>query len=426
MLNFLICSIVFFLYAFINFKRSRIIYPSTVFSVMWGAACFMIYMVLKGAFDYLYLEDYYDFKFMEDYIVFFTIASLIGFTLAHTVFSGNKVNIHFNFPDIELMTRKLYWIMWLNFFGGILRIIIMLTTVGFQNVIDYRVAANSAMMGGAVGTVDVVFKITAYIQLLANCYVALYGIKDGFSHINAKKLIALFILYSPTQLATGGRLFILYFVIFYFCPFLLGRGLRIKDERGKFFSKKEKKIVAFFLAGLLVLVPIIAMSRVGETKVVPYDDGKRSESFFAKFTYITEGIVESEHYMQFNPPDKMKPDNGSHFLTGKSDSYRKYKKYLLTTKMGSIVVSVISSLYTSFGYWGSIFMWGVMAFVLEVISIVMLRRLTIMRFLILIVVLKMMYETVIANPISANIPMFELLILIALFYKPLINTLKSY
>lgn len=415
MLSFLICGLCLLLYGYKLFMKTKILYPSVVFSAMWGMACLFTAFILLDWFGKLYLSEYYNFKYMDEYIIFFTIASLAAFMFAHQVYPGAQGKVEFDYDFLVAVTRKYHWIMWLNFFGGLLRIVLMINLIGFNSVMDYRLAAN-AMMNSGLGPVGLVFRITNYIQLLANFYVALDGFRTGFETIKLKKIVGLFILYAPTQMATGGRLFILYFILFFFGSFLLGRGLAVKTQGRKLLESAERRSIMYAMVGMLSLVPIIAMSRTdGSSR----SESKRinRESAIAKFTYVCEGMLESEHYMRFYPPDKIRPDHGTHFLTGKSQSYLKYRGFLNGTYMSSIVISIISPLYTSFGYWGSIIVWGILAFLLEAMSITCLKRLTVIRFLIFLTIIKIMYESVMTNSVYCNIPTYELIILIAIFYQ---------
>ena len=156
--------------------------------------------------------------------------------------------------------------MWLNFFGGLLRIIILVSLVGFDlnNIMNYRLAANNIVLYGGSGLIDIVFRITGYVQMLANFYIALFGLHASFGKIDFKKMLKIFILYSPNQMATGGRLFVLYFIIFFFGSFFLGRGLSMRYKKRKWFLKKEKRAVTFVFACLILIVGLIGMSRTLE------------------------------------------------------------------------------------------------------------------------------------------------------------------
>lgn len=409
MLSFLLSGFAFLLYAYLKFIKTKIFYPSVIFSLMWGIGCVVTSLILGGFFDNLYLSDYYSFNYMAEYMPYFTIVSVSAFYLAHKLFPGTIVNINFKLTFIAQILKKFHWIMWLNFLGGILRIILMVNVVGLDSIMDYRVAANT-MMNTGLGPIGLVFRITSYVQMLANFYIALAGFKTGFGTLSLKQIIYLFILYTPTQLATGGRLFILYFILFFIGAFILGRGLAAKYSKRVLFSPVEKKILLFVLIMLLSLVSIIALARNKESE--------SDESVFAKFTYISEGILETEHYMRFVPPEEVVPDLGKRLITGSApSSYRQYRGFLQMTFMSSIVICIISPLYSGFGYWGSIIVWGGIAFFLEALAIICLRRLTIIRFFILLTILKIMYESIISNSLNGNIPVYELIILFYIFYK---------
>lgn len=419
MLNFYICGIILLFYAYNRIKKTRIFYPSVIFSIMWGVACIITGMILGGNLGPLYLEDYYVFKYIDKYIIFFTGASLLGFGIAHRIKPGEIVNLKIDIDATEDILIKYKWLMWINFLGGIIKIILMIGVVGLNNIMDYRIAANTMMNTGA-GNIGLVFRITAYIQMLANFYIALAGFKTGIKGLKFSDTLKLFILYAPNQMATGGRLFILYFILFYFGAFILARGLFFRNDKDSpFLSRKEWKAIGVVMFGLLSLVSIIALSRSAA------NPGNNNESAIAKFSYITEGMLESEHYMCFNPPEGMTPDYGKHFFTGKSESYLKYRGFLNHTYMSSIIISVISPLYTSFGYYGSLLVWGIVSCILELIAISCLRNLTFLRFLIYLTILKIMYETILSNPIQGNIPLYELIILITIFYKPIFGNIDK-
>lgn len=409
MLSFLLSGFALLLYAYLKFIKTKIFYPSVIFSLMWGVACVVTSLILGGCFKNLYLSDYYSFYYINEYIPYFAFISILAFYLAHKIFPGVRVNIAFDLTLIERLLKKFHWIMWLNFFGGIFRIILMVNMVGFDNVMDYRVAANT-MMNTGLGPIGLVFRVTSYIQMLANFYIALAGFKTGFGNLNLKQIISLFILYSPTQVATGGRLFILYFILFFIGAFILGRGLALKYVKKALLTPVEKRTLIIVFSLLLSLVSLIALAR--------QSDGESGESALAKFTYISEGMLETEHYMRYVPPEEVAPDFGIRLITGTSpSSYRQYRGFLQMTFMSSIVICIISPLYSGFGYWGSIIVWGGIAFFLEVLAIICLRRLTIIRFFILLLILKIMYESIISNSLYGNIPVYELIILFYIFYK---------
>lgn len=420
MLNFLICGIAFLTFAWIKFSK-RIFYPSVVFSLMWGINCIYTAAILGGFGENLFLKEEYVYKHMDTYIIYFTIASLLGFSIAHKIFGKRGVHLKFSLDFVDRILSKYKFIMWVNFFGGILRIVLMISLVGFSldNVMSYRLAANEMMNSGS-GYVGLVFRLTNYIQLLANFYVALYGLRAGFGKLYFKKIITIFILYAPTQMATGGRLFVLYFIIFFFGSFLLSRGISMKVTVRKWIMPEEKKVIKFMFIILLSIVAIIGMSRT-------FEKGKYvgKESFVEKFSYITEGTLLTEHCMQYYPDGSFQQSNGIHTLKGMTNNYLQLKSDLSrTTRLSSVVICIILPLYLDFGYWGSLIVWFLIALFIESFSLRLLRKLTIIRFLIVATLLKICYESVMSNPINGNIPVFQLLFLFALFYKPLLGRLE--
>ena len=169
MINFLLCGLAFLYYAWSRFQN-RILYPSVVFSIMWGINCIFTAAILMGFGSNLYLREEYSYEYMDSYIVPFTIVSLVAFTIAHKRAHSKRIKVLFSLRSLNTILRKYKFIMWLNFIGGILRIVVMVTLVGvsLDNVMDYRMAANNVMMGSAGGFVLYV-AYTDACQLLCGC-----------------------------------------------------------------------------------------------------------------------------------------------------------------------------------------------------------------------------------------------------------------
>ncbi len=419
MTGFLLCGLAFLYYAGNRFQN-RIFYPSVIFSLMWGINCIYTAAILGGYGENLFLKEEYVYKYMDTYIIYFTIVSLLGFSIAHKMYGKRGVHLRFSLDFIDRILSRYKFIMWVNFFGGILRIFLMVSLVGFSmdNVMNYRLAANEMMNSGS-GFVGLVFRLTAYIQMLANFYVALYGLRAGFGKLNFKSILIIFILYAPTQMATGGRLFVLYFIIFLFGSFFLSRGISMKIGVRKWVFSEEKWAITFMFAFLISIVVIIGMSRAIENEI--YVGG---ESFVEKFAYITEGMLATEYIMQYYPDGSFQHSNGVETIVSGTNNYLQFRGYLNETRMSSSVISLILPLYLDFGYWGSLIVWLIMAVLIESLSLRLLAKLTIIRFLIISILLKICYESVMSNSIHDNIPVYELILLFALFYRPIFGRLE--
>lgn len=359
----------------------------------------------------------FKYHYLDSYILYFTAASLLGFSLAHKKYAKKDINLNFSIEHIENILLKYRWIMWLNFLGGILRFIAMISLVGFDfsNVIDYRVAANSMMLTSHGGFAGWVFRLTAYINMLAIMYVALSGFIAGIGMLKMKDVLYIFILYAPVQMATGGRLFILYFLIFYFGSFLMARGIAINSEHRKWLESAEKRIIINMMIIMLPMVVAISLARGkgGVQNISSYEG-----SYLDPFTYICDGTMVADKCISFyGGGDKLEPSYGATTFIGDSQASRNFIRYKHFTVFGSCVISVIVPLFMDYGYWGSIIIWALLAFLIESTAIKNLNRLTLIRFIVFIFLLKMMYESVIANPFANNIAYLELIVLIYIFRK---------
>jgi len=190
-------------------------------------------------------------------------------------------------------------------------------------------------------------------------------------------------------------------------------------KKRKWFLRKERRAVALIFSSLIIIVALIGMSRnLEEGKYV----GK--ESFVEKFAYITEGMLLAEYGMQQLPVGSFQQSNGAETVIGGTDNYWKFRAVLLGTKMSSSVICIIFPLYLDFGYWGSLIAWFFIALFIESLFLNLLSKLTMIRFFILTILLKIIFETVLTNSIYDNIPVYQLIILFALFYKPLFGRFK--
>jgi oligosaccharide repeat unit polymerase len=384
---------------------------------MWGINCIFTAAILKGFGSNLYLREEYSYEYMDSYILPFTIVSLLAFTIAHKRAKGKGINMAFSVGSLDTILRKYKFIMWLNFIGGILRIVAVVSLVGFSldNVMDYRMAANNVMMGFGGGLIMLLFKITSYIQMLANIYVAVAGLRAGFGKLKLKHILTLFILYAPTQLATGGRLFVLFFILFFFGCFLLGRGLALKQQTRRWLENSEKRTIVNMFAVFIGIIGVIGMVRSGTTRNA--DD----ERLFEKFAYICEGTLATDYLMRFYPDGTFEHELGTFTLGRQSPQMKPFIRQMQMTKMSSIVYSFITFLYLDFGYWGSIIVWFFLALFMEIGALKCLNRLTLFRFIVFSVLLKMAYESILGNSIGGNIPVFQLLVILYIFYDALIG-----
>lgn len=424
MYTFLICGIVLLLFAWMRFKR-RVFYPSVIFCFMWGMNCIFHYLIYKGFINPLTNIESFNYSYMDTYIIYFTIATIIGFSFAHRLHNDRDIKMNISLDFMDRILKQYKWVMWLNFFGGLLRIFAMVSLIGFSfyNVIDYRVAANSMMTYAQGGFVGWTFRLTAYVNMLAVMYVSLAGLRAGMSQLNMKDTLKMFILFAPVQLATGGRLFILIFVIFYFGCFVLGRGISLHSVSRKWLNASERRALINMMIIMAPMVVAITLVR-GEGGVANLS--QHEGSFLDPFSYISDGTMTTDKCMEFyTGGSALSPQGGSTTFLGSSEAEYNFRAYKHTTNFSSSVYTLIVPLFLDFGYWGSLIAWAILACLIEVIALKGLSRMTLIRFVIYAMLLKMCYESVLANPFAQNIPFFELIILFAIFYKPIFGKLES-
>lgn len=417
MYTFLTCGIVLLLYAWMRFKR-RVFYPSVIFCFMWGMNCIFHFLIYTGYINPLTNVEDFQYSYMDTYIIYFVIATIVGFSLAHIFHNDKNIKVDISIDFIDRLLRRYKWVMWLNFYGGLLRIFAMVSLIGFSfyNIIDYRLAANNMMAYTHGGFVGWTFRITAYINILAIMYVSLSGLRGGLMQLNIKDTLKMFILFAPVQLATGGRLFILLFIIFYFGTFILGRGISLHSKSRKWLQTSELRAIISMMLIMMPLVVAITLVR-GEGGVANLS--QHEGSFLDPFSYISDGTMTTDKCMDyFSGGLRLDPAGGYTTFLGSSDPEFQFRAYKHNTNYASSVYSLIIPLFLDFGYWGSIVMWAIFAFIIEIIALKNLSKMTLLRFFVYAMLLKMCYESVMTNPFAGNIPFFELIVLFALFYKP--------
>lgn len=424
MYTFLTCGIILLLYAWMRFSK-KVFYPSVIFCLMWGMNCIFHYLIYIGYINPLtYVEDF-DYSYMDTYIIYFVIATIVGFSMAHWFYNEKDIKMNISIEFMDRLLKRYKWVMWLNFYGGLLRIFAMVSLIGFSfyNIIDYRVAANNMMAYTQGGFVGWTFRITAYINILAIIYVSLSGLRAGMTRLSIKETLKMFVLFAPVQLATGGRLFILFFILFFFGCFVLGRGISLHTISRKWLQIGERKTIISMMLIMMPLVIAITLVR-GEGGVANLSN--QEGSFLDPFSYISDGTMTTDKCMDFFSGGKyFEPAGGSTTFLGSSDLEYQFRAYKHNSNFGSSVYSLIIPLFLDFGYWGSIVVWALLAFVIEAMALKTLSKMTLLRFFIYALLLKMCYESVITNPFAGNIPFFELIVIFTILYKPLFGKLES-
>ena len=143
------------------------------------------------------------------------------------------------------------------------------------------------------------------------------------------------------------------------------------------------------------------------------------------FTYICYGTMVTDKCMEYFSGGKtLEMTDGYQTFVGMTDSAYEFRSYKHNTVFASSVYTIIYPLFLDFGYVGSLIAWTIIAFILEVIALKSLQKMTIIRFLIFAMLLKMCYESILTNPFASNLQFFELILLLTILYKPIFGRLE--
>lgn len=420
--NFTVSGILFFAYAILVFLKDKQFFPSIIFSTMWGFASLFTGLAVAGIWNTFALYDMYQFKYMNEYIIWFCFVSLSAFFTAHFFAHGRRQTSSISEVFLLNVLEKYKPIMYINFVWGIIKAGIFISAIGWDSVMDYRMGAELYMQNLS-GMIGLLFHLGSYLQLFANFYLATLGLYHGLTSINSKEAIIFFILFSPPQISTGGRLFILYYILYYFGAFLIGRGLAVREYIMPLIYNFEKRLIVLAFSFLLTLVSVIAMMRSGEGLISSEDSG------INKFSYVTEGILCTEFCVNYHGEDFSSGGINNTFIPGMTPEYLAFKNFVnhsaQMSRLSSVITCVITGLYLDFGLKKSLFVWFFMALLVEVFALLILKKMTYVRFFFYIVLLKIMYESVLGPSFRLNYPFLELAFLFGLFYNYIFKSLEQ-
>lgn len=402
---YLFSGIIFLLYVVVILYIERIPFPSTIFCLMWGVGCLMVYFVHLGWFEGVEMHTPY----FDKYLIPFTIVTVSSFALVHLLLPSKIKTTHIDKYRLEAILKKYRFILYINAVLGIVKIMLILQMGGINSFWDYRYVALS-ISSTTTDAGSFIIRIGNYVNLLANMYILLLGFFHGYVHWNKKEMAVDFVLYSIMTMAMGGRLFILYFILYYFGAFIVGR-FSLKRESGNksIFFKGELKTITISMALLLMLVSVIGQLRRFDTSV--------EEDYASKYLYIVDGLHVADYTMRvFNGVDDL-GYGANTFLGNEAKQTKKYRRLVQGTPIQVTVYSLIQPVYLDFGFTGSLVFMSILCFTMEGICVFCFKRLTIMKLLWIFLFIRICYESIIFPSISINIPQFELLIILAIMYK---------
>lgn len=372
---FLLCVCYILLTVFkVGLNNKSYILPSTFFAVGWAIASLGCYLYsngileMKGKFSFVTARSLSE---IGSYQFNILLVSFLAFLSARIVCKKNCFESPLIYSDYEVpfIKRKLRIFLILFFIFGSIRLISVLSSVGFNyaNIRDHYLGTRAMF-----GTFDTwLIRICSYLSVLSIFYVSLVGYEMAIKGIKYKELITTFLLFCPFQMSFGGRLFVLSF----FLPFLFSFFSVLSIARLS--KKKQKK--AYRKIFLIVLLPIVLL--------IVFESLKMGDSISDAGSYVEEVFYPAASYIHMNElwdavPDDFELGYGVNMLGSHSDTYKKIEEsWSIVYNSASVCTpSVIPEIYFDFGEYFSYVVYFVLFFLMERHSMKIMSNLTLSGF----------------------------------------------
>lgn len=396
-------------------KRYKLFLPSTVHTFTWLITSTFMFLELEGKMGNDITEQEY--SVIAEFIFYMMIASIIGFSLAHIY---RKPRIYYNNKEqnipleiVDAILKRFHWLLYVCLVVGFLQIAFIVSISGFESLSDYRIIAVSAKRSGYAAIAQ---QLSGHLAILGGFYLSLLGYKHSIVGVRLKEFLKIATYVALLNMAIGGRVWIITVTLPYAIAYFYGTyKCRSIETKKRWKSDKRKFIVIGSI--FIILFSIIGLIRNTETA----EGDNKARVFFNKFLYFTDGPKMANMVMTQYPP-------GMYPLEyGKSEFLQKWIPSPMTQKFAAsieddlalsvTVKSAIPYLYYDWGYTGGVFMWGVYAFIIEIICISLIRRKTIFALLIFVQLTQLLFQSPIGNIFIYAVPVFQWLIIIYLLRK---------
>ena len=389
--------------------------PSTVHTFTWLITSTFMYLELEGKMGNNITE--HEYSVIAKFIFYMMIASIVGFSLAHIV---KKPRIQYNnqnncipFDSVDAILKKFRWLLYVCLVVGILQIAFIVSVGGFDSLSDYRVIAVTAKRSGYGAIAQ---QLSGHLAILGGFYLSLLGYKHSIKGVRMKEFLRVAACVALLNIAIGGRVWIITVTLPYAIAYFYGTYKNRSFETKKRWKNDKRK---FILIGsiFIILFSIIGLIRNTETA----EGDNKAKVFFDKFLYFTDGPKMANMVMTQYPSGTYPLEYGkSEFLQKwiPSPMAQKFAKSIEDDIALSVTVkSAIPYLYYDWGYTGGIIMWGVYAFILEIICISLIKKRTIFALLIFVQLSQLLFQSPIGNIFIFAVPVFQWLIIIYLLRK---------
>ena len=424
--SYIIFSIIFlslYLATLLLNKRYKLFLPSTIHTFTWLITSIFMYLELDGKMGYnITINEY---SIVAEYILYLMLASIVGFSFAHLY---RKPRIHYNYQEqcipievVEAILKRFHWLLYVCLIVGIMQVAFLVSIGGFESLEDYRIIAVSAKRSGYGAIAQ---QLSGHMAILGSFYLSLLGYKHSISGVNLKEFIKIGACVALLNMAIGGRGWILTITLPYAIAYFYGMYKHKSIETKKRWKNDKRK---FIIIGATLIFTFSIIGLVRNTGTAEGDN--KVKAFFNKFLYYTDGPKMANMVMTQYPPSTYPLEYGkSEFLQKwiPSPMSQKFAASIEDDIALSVTVkSAIPYLYYDWGYIGGIFMWGIYAFILEVICISLLKKKTIFSLLIFVQLAQLLFQSPIGNIFIFAVPVFQWLVILYLLRKYIFKSIPN-
>ena len=424
--SYIIFSIIFlslYLATLLLNKRYKLFLPSTIHTFTWLITSIFMYLELDGKMGYnITINEY---SIVAEYILYLMLASIVGFNFAHLY---RKPRIHYNYQEqcipievVEAILKRFHWLLYVCLIVGIMQVAFLVSIGGFESLEDYRIIAVSAKRSGYGAIAQ---QLSGHMAILGSFYLSLLGYKHSISGVNLKEFIKIGACVALLNMAIGGRGWILTITLPYAIAYFYGMYKHKSIETKKRWKNDKRK---FIIIGATLIFTFSIIGLVRNTGTAEGDN--KVKAFFNKFLYYTDGPKMANMVMTQYPPSTYPLEYGkSEFLQKwiPSPMSQKFAASIEDDIALSVTVkSAIPYLYYDWGYIGGIFMWGIYAFILEVICISLLKKKTIFSLLIFVQLAQLLFQSPIGNIFIFAVPVFQWLVILYLLRKYIFKSIPN-
>lgn len=404
-------SCIIALFWFLRKPEYRLLIPSTMNYLIWGVTCILIYSSTVG---WMATGEVSVSQFDKSikFICGMLLTSFLGFNLAHEFTSNRGVVVYeFNIEYIDWLLKRFKWLLYVCLISGLINLIFLIVTIGFNNLGDYRIAAISTNRSPLV---QLIRTIGGHAGVLGFFYLAIYGYKQAIDGIKIWQLIIYILMYGMNNIAIAGRAWIALSMVPYVIGFLFGHRSRLQDWHDLWQNGLKKLLLlGIIMVGAFTFIGTIRNNGESTDESRPID----------KLLYLTDGSRVANIVMNMYPDGTFPLEYGQcEFLNGWYPSPMKTKYYdAISNNIGLTVTvpSTIPWLYFDFGFTGGILMWGVYCFVLELICLNQLQKNSVLAFLVSVQLTRMLYQAPIGEIFAMSFNTFEWFIILYIFRKRL-------